>query len=97
HEASPLWLVGKESQPEELWGTPDPALQKAIEHAVAQSEAFSRIDEEAHLSMALVDITDPAEIRYAFIRPDWETFTASLSKIAVLLGVVNKVKAGGDP
>ena len=70
---------------------PDPVLTAALEQLIDDSELLSEVHARGELSLVLVDITDPKDLRTAMIHPDWETFTASLSKIAVLLGAVTKV------
>jgi beta-lactamase class A len=96
-EPAPLSLHSPDGgPPEELLGDSDPALLKLATDLVAAEPLFARADKEDHLSFALVDITDPSHVRYALRRPDWETFTASLSKIAVMLGVFDKLHRTAD-
>jgi beta-lactamase class A len=95
---SDLWLYGKTSgPPEELWGDNDPEMQAMVEKELAKIPLLSKANDDGRLSLAVVDITNPDAIRYTFIQPDHEVFTASLSKLAVLLGVISKIRASGHP
>jgi beta-lactamase class A len=87
-----LALHGTEGEQADPLGLPpDPVLTQDLEAIIKDSDLLSRIHRHGKLSMVLVDITDPANMKTAMIQPDWETFTASLSKIVVLLGTVKKV------
>jgi beta-lactamase class A len=84
-----LSMLGSEAEPTEA--SPDPQLTADLERLIAESEMLSDIHEDGALSVVLVDISDPNDMRAAMIKPDWEMFTASLSKIIVLLGTVTEV------
>jgi beta-lactamase class A len=74
----------------DLWGEPDAELQSQVDALLAQRAPFAKALAAEQLSLVLVDLTDPRRLAAAAVRPDWETFPASLGKIAILLGVVNK-------
>jgi beta-lactamase class A len=89
----PLWLRDRAGDVEnDLWGPVDPTLQTDIEQVFFTEPTFARARDEGRFSLVLVDITDPRQLRTAMVNPDREVFTASMSKIAVLLGVVDKLR-----
>ena len=91
-----LWLYDQGGDlNEDLWGAPDPELTKMVLGILEKAPMLARAYSEQRFSLALVDITVPDRLRYTLLRPDWEIFTASLSKIAVLLGVIHKVQQKG--
>jgi beta-lactamase class A len=93
-----LWLYDQQGDlAEDLWGEIDPGLQAQLEALLEPDDMLGQAYREQRLSMVLVDITDPERLQVAMIRPDWEIFTASLSKIAILLGVEQKIHDSGDP
>ena len=84
-------LVVRAKAPDRLlWGEPDADLQRQVTEVLSANPMLGKAHAENRVSVALVDLSDPNDIAYALVRPDWEVFTASMSKIAVLLGVVSK-------
>ncbi len=63
---------------------PDPVLQRGLEKIVNRAP-FKKYVDRNDLSVVLVDITQPARIRYAGVQADEMRYAASLPKIAVLL------------
>ncbi len=63
---------------------PDPALQRGLERIVNRPP-FKKYVDRNDLSVVLVDVTQPARIRFAGIQADEMRYAASLPKIAVLL------------
>ncbi len=94
-----LWLYdhGGDVQTDLLTGQPDPELQALMMDVIQTTPAFKAALDREGLGMVLVDISDPRQVVHAEINADWETFTASLSKIAVLLGVVNTAHQQKNP
>ena len=82
--------MGTPALADDLWGSPDAELQRQVTELLEVNPMLGRAHSEDRVSVALVDLSDPDDLDYALIRPDWEVFTASMSKIAVLLGVVSK-------
>ncbi len=83
-----LSMVGETSEPTNL--APDPQFTADVTALIGDSPLLSKIHAQDALSVVVVDITNPKSIKTAMVRPDWETFTASLSKIIVLLGTVTE-------
>lgn len=75
----------------------DTELQADMLAVVNSIPEFRRALASDRLGLFLVDLNDPLNLRVATVRPDWETFTASLSKIAVLLATVQKARDDDDP
>ncbi len=75
----------------------DAELQADMLAVVNSIPEFRRALASDRLGLFLVDLNDPLNLRLATVRPDWETFTASLSKIAVLLATVQKARDDDDP
>lgn len=76
----------------DLWAPPNEELQAQVDALLKARPPFAKALAEEQLSLVLVDLTNPRALAAAAVRPDWETFPASLGKIAILLGVVNKAK-----
>ncbi len=74
----------------DLWGEPNAELQDQVDQLLKARAPFAKALANEQLSLVLVDLTSPNELAAAAVRPDWETFPASLGKIAILLGVMNK-------
>jgi beta-lactamase class A len=72
---------------------PDPALQAALEDIVARL-GLSEPVAQHRLALALVDVTDAAEPRYAGLNDRVMMYAASLPKIAILVAGFERVRAG---
>ncbi|MFT3712042.1 MAG: hypothetical protein QM817_30740 [Archangium sp.] len=81
----------------DLWGAPDEELQAQVDALLKARPAFAKALADEQLSLVLVDLTNPHALAAAAVRPDWETFPASLGKIAILLGVVDKAHVTKQP
>jgi len=68
----------------------DPQLQQGLESSLADLHLKNAAATKA-LSIALVDITDPANPRHAYINPNEMMYAASLPKIAILLGAFERI------
>ena len=71
----------------------DPALQKALESCLITLK-LNQAAKRKNLSIVLVDITNPAEPRMAYINPNEMMYAASLPKIAILLGAFERIASG---
>lgn len=71
----------------------DPALQQHLEQSVL-TLGLSNAVKRGQLSVALVDITDPAAPRYAGLNGNEMMYAASLPKIAILLGAFKRIEDG---
>ncbi|MFQ5417629.1 MAG: serine hydrolase, partial [Myxococcota bacterium] len=76
-----------------LWDHHDAALQRRLTRRL---ESLGLADDvrRKHLSVVLVDITDPDDPRVASVNGDEMMYAASLPKIAVLLAAFEKIAQG---
>lgn len=72
----------------------DKDMQRLLWAAVHELDLDDAVEEQ-HLSMALVDVTEPSHPRLAMINGDEMMYAASLPKIAILFGAFQKVHEGG--
>ena len=80
--------------PSELLETTcDPNLQQGLQDCLKNLK-LDRAAEKKALSVALIDITDPENLRHAYINPNHMMYAASLPKIAILLGAFEKISDG---
>jgi beta-lactamase class A len=68
----------------------DLQLQQGLESSLADLHLKNAAATKV-LSIALVDITDPANPRHAYINPNEMMYAASLPKIAILLGAFERI------
>ena len=88
-----LWLYDSDGDvTTDLWGGVEPSLQADVDAVFATEPTFAAARDAGRFSLVLVDVTDPRHLQAAMVDPDREAFTASMSKIAVLLGVVDKLR-----
>ncbi len=71
----------------------DPRLQHGLEKSI-DALALRDIVDDKKLAVALVDITDTNEPRYASLNGDEMFYAASLPKIAILLGAFVQIEQG---
>jgi beta-lactamase class A len=71
----------------------DPGLQKGLENSLT-SLRLQRAVVEKNLSVTLMDITDLSSPRIAYANPNEMMYAASLPKIAILLGVFERISRG---
>ena len=71
----------------------DTALQQRLAQSV-DSLGLGKAVQRGQLSVALVDITDPAAPRYAALNDTEMMYAASLPKIAILLGAFKRIEEG---
>ena len=74
----------------------DSELQTAMERVVADAGLSGEVA-QGHLSLALVDATDPAAPRLAMLNGDRMMYAASMPKVAILLGALAEAEAGRLP
>jgi beta-lactamase class A len=71
----------------------DPKLQKALVRRLGSIQ-LKNATQRKQLSVVVVDITDTASPRMAFVNPNEMMYAASLPKIAILLGAFEKIADG---
>ena len=71
----------------------DPALQHQLALKV-DALGLGKAIRQGNLSIALVDITNPSEPRYAALNGNEMMYAASLPKIAILLGAFKRIEEG---
>lgn len=71
----------------------DPVLQKGLVRYL-NSLKLGRAADQKHLSVVVVDITDPFSPRMAYVNPNEMMYAASLPKIAILLGAFERISKG---
>lgn len=71
----------------------DASLQAGLQ-AILNQPPYRRLIQERRLSVALVDLSDPRNLRYAAMDDDRERYAASLPKIGILLGVFDRIDQG---
>ncbi len=71
----------------------DPGLQAALERVLARPP-FRRLAREGRISVALVDLVDPDQLRYAGFLDRAMRYAASLPKLAILLGAFEEIVSG---
>lgn len=79
--------------PADLTENCDPVLQKGLERCLTALK-LNKAAEKKNLSIVLVDITNPALPRMAYINPNEMMYAASLPKIAILLGAFDRIAKG---
>ena len=80
-------------QPDLLETTCDPNLQQGLQDCLKHLKLDEAAEKKA-LSVALIDITDPENLRHAYVNPNHMMYAASLPKIAILLGAFEKISSG---
>jgi len=79
--------------PADLVQSCDPKLQKGLQQCLIELKLDQAASHKS-LSIVLVDITDPASPRMAYINPNEMMYAASLPKIAILLGAFERAAKG---
>ncbi len=72
---------------------PDSALQAGL-NRIMREVPFNNLVARKRLSVALVDLSDPAAVRYAAVDDNHMRYAASLPKIAIMLAVFDRVDKG---
>jgi len=71
----------------------DPSLQAGL-NRILRDRPFRSLVERGNLSVALVDLSNPARLRYAARNDNRMRYAASLPKIAIMLGVFDQIDQG---
>jgi len=79
--------------PADLWSSVDARLQQGLENLV-KAQGLDAAAREGRLAIALADVTDPEAPRVATVNGDHMMYAASLPKIAILLGAMDKIQGG---
>jgi beta-lactamase class A len=78
----------------DLWSSMDSRLQQGLE-ALIEAHGLRAAVEDGRLALAVADITDPAAPRVAALNGDRMMYAASLPKIAILFGAMDKLQRQG--
>ncbi len=76
----------------ELENTVDVYLQNQLINRISKNKVYRNLILQKRLSVGLVDLHDPENIRYATVNGNHMMYSASLPKIAVLLAAMECVK-----
>ena len=76
-----------------LWDYRDDALQRSVDRALVELKLEEAV-RARKLSLALIDLTQPAAPRVASVNGDEMMYAASLPKIAILLAAFEKIAQG---
>jgi beta-lactamase class A len=82
--------------PADLWSSFDASLQQSLDQLV-RAQGLDGVARAGHLAIVVADVTDPAAPRVAAINGDRMMYAASLPKIAILLGAMDKIQGGAAP
>jgi beta-lactamase class A len=85
--------VSAQQQNQSLGESCDPKLQKALVRCLGSIQ-LKNATQRKQLSVVIVDITDTASPRMAYVNPNEMMYAASLPKIAILLGAFEKIADG---
>lgn len=71
----------------------EPELQRGLERVLA-APRYRSLMQEGRLSIAVVDLSRPDDLRYAAVDDDRMRYAASLPKIGIMLGVFDRAEKG---
>jgi beta-lactamase class A len=94
--ALPLASGGAEPVRVDLWSSVDARLQSGLEDIV-NAHGLAAAVRDGRLAVAIADVTDPKAPRVATLNGDRMMYAASLPKIAILFGAMDKIQHGGKP
>jgi beta-lactamase class A len=89
-------VPGGAPAPADLWSSADVQLQQGLNDLV-KAHGLDGAARDGRLAVALADVTDPAVPRVAAINGDRMMYAASLPKIAILLGAMDRSQRGVEP
>lgn len=72
----------------------DPGLQQRLRRAVRAKAAWRKLADRERLGVALVDISDIANPRFASVNGDTMMYAASLPKVAILVAAYQAIEDG---
>jgi beta-lactamase class A len=91
--AAPDYAKPTAGAPADLWASTDARLQQGLDNLV-KAHGLDAAARDGRLAIALADVTDPDAPRVAAINGDKMMYAASLPKIAILLGAMDKIQDG---
>jgi beta-lactamase class A len=80
----------------DLWSSVDTQMQSGVEEIV-KTQGLEAAVRNGRLALAVADLTDPMTPRVAALNGDRMMYAASLPKIAILFGAMDKIQRGGRP
>jgi beta-lactamase class A len=92
----PLAGAGADAVGADLWSSFDARLQSGLEDIVS-AHGLDAAVQDGRLALAVADVTDPESPRVAALNGDRMMYAASLPKIAILFGAMDKIQHGGLP
>lgn len=72
----------------------DPILHSALEKEILKNKHWKRLVKQNLMSVAIVDLSDSTNFRYAGVNDNFMMYAASLPKIAILLAVMDAIDKG---
>jgi len=72
----------------------DPYLKSVLEKEINSNSTWKRLVKGKQMSVAIVDLSDSTNFRYAGMNDNFMMYAASLPKIAILLAVMDAVDKG---
>jgi len=78
------------------WSSVDARLQSGLEDIV-KARGLAAAVRDGRLALAVADLTEPNAPRVAALNGDRMMYAASLPKIAILFGAMDKIQHGGKP
>ena len=72
----------------------DPVLQQRLETRLNRNTKWARLIRDGRMAVALVDLTDPENPRFARVNGNQMIYAASLPKIAILLAAEQAIEDG---
>jgi beta-lactamase class A len=92
----PLASGGAEPAVAGLWSSVDARLQSGLEDIV-EARGLAAAVRDGRLALAVADLTEPNTPRVAALNGDRMMYAASLPKIAILFGAMDKIQHGSKP
>lgn len=92
----PYAATATEQAQADLWSRLDSRLQAGLEDVI-RAHGLEAAVRDGRLAVAVADITDPKSPRVAAVNGDHMMYAASLPKIAILYGAMDKIQQGSNP
>ncbi len=87
----PVGVEGKVTPISEL---KDEQLQQLLLQQLDSNQKWKRLIKNKKLSIGIVDLSNPEDVRYAGVNDDYMMYAASLPKIAILLAAMDAIENG---
>ncbi|MEQ3656348.1 MAG: serine hydrolase [Dokdonia sp.] len=87
----PVGVEGKVTPISEL---KDEQLQQLLLQQLHSNQKWKRLIKNKKLSIGIVDLSNPEDVRYAGVNDDYMMYAASLPKIAILLAAMDAIENG---